>query len=57
MGLAQIPLIFVGCLAITISAGRFLSLTRGAAACVSFLLAPIVSGAVLMTGYADVLNG
>ena len=43
---------------ITISAGRFLGLTRDAAARLSFLLlVPIVLGAVLLKGYTDVLKG
>ena len=43
---------------ITISAGRFLGLTRDAAARLSFLLlVPIVLGAVLLKGYSDVING
>lgn len=43
---------------ITISAGRFLGLTRDAAARLSFLLlVPIVLGAVLLKGYTDVLHG
>ena len=43
---------------ITISAGRFLGLTRDAAARLSFLLlVPIVLGAVLFKGYTDVING
>jgi undecaprenyl-diphosphatase len=43
---------------ITISAGRFLGLTRDAAARLSFLLlVPIVLGAVVLKGYADVLKG
>ena len=43
---------------ITISAGRFLGLTRDAAARLSFLLlVPIVLGAVLLKGYTDVIKG
>jgi undecaprenyl-diphosphatase len=43
---------------ITISAGRFLGLTRDAAARLSFLLlVPITLGAVLLKGYRDVLQG
>jgi undecaprenyl-diphosphatase len=43
---------------ITISAGRFLGLTRDAAARLSFLLlVPIVLGAVVLKGYTDVLKG
>ena len=43
---------------ITISAGRFLGLTRDAAARLSFLLlVPIVLGAVLLKGYSDVIKG
>ena len=43
---------------ITITAGRFLGLTRDAAARLSFLLlVPIVLGAVLLKGYTDVLKG
>lgn len=43
---------------ITISAGRFLGLTRDAAARLSFLLlVPIVLGAVVLKGYTDVLAG
>jgi undecaprenyl-diphosphatase len=43
---------------ITISAGRFLGLTRDAAARLSFLLlVPITFGAVLLKGYRDVLQG
>jgi len=43
---------------ITISAGRFLGLTRDAAARLSFLLlVPIVLGAVLLKGYTDVIRG
>jgi len=43
---------------ITITAGRFLGLTRDAAARLSFLLlVPIVLGAVLLKGYSDVLAG
>ena len=42
---------------ITISAGRFLGLTRDAAARLSFLLlVPITLGAVLLKGYRDVLR-
>lgn len=43
---------------ITITAGRFLGLTRDAAARLSFLLlVPIVLGAVVLKGYTDVLKG
>ncbi len=43
---------------ITISAGRFLGLTRDAAARLSFLLlVPIVLGAVLFKGYTDIIKG
>jgi len=43
---------------ITITAGRFLGLSRDAAARLSFLLlVPIVLGAVLLKGYKDVLSG
>lgn len=43
---------------VTISAGRFLGLTRDAAARLSFLLlVPIVLGAVVLKGYTDVLKG
>jgi undecaprenyl-diphosphatase len=43
---------------ITISAGRFLGLSRDAAARLSFLLlVPIVLGAVVLKGYTDVLKG
>jgi undecaprenyl-diphosphatase len=43
---------------VTISAARFLGLTRDAAARLSFLLlAPIVLGAVLLKGVTDVLLG
>ena len=43
---------------ITISAGRFLGLSRDAAARLSFLLlVPITLGAVLLKGYTDVLKG
>jgi undecaprenyl-diphosphatase len=43
---------------ITISAGRFLGLTRDAAARLSFLLlVPITLGAVALKGYTDVLRG
>ena len=43
---------------ITITAGRFLGLSRDAAARLSFLLlVPIVLGAVLLKGYTDVLGG
>jgi len=43
---------------ITISAGRFLGLTRDAAARLSFLLlVPIVLGAVVLKGYTDVIKG
>ena len=43
---------------ITITAGRFLGLTRDAAARLSFLLlVPIVLGAVILKGYTDVLHG
>jgi undecaprenyl-diphosphatase len=43
---------------ITITAGRFLGLTRDGAARLSFLLlVPIVLGAVLLKGYTDVLKG
>src|SRR4051794_7139599 len=43
---------------ITISAGRFLGLTRDAAARLSFLLlVPIVLGAVLLKSYTDVIKG
>ena len=43
---------------ITISAGRFLGLSRDAAARLSFLLlVPITFGAVLLKGYSDVLKG
>jgi len=43
---------------ITITAGRFLGLTRDAAARLSFLLlVPIVLGAVLLKGYTDVIGG
>ncbi len=43
---------------ITISAGRYLGLTRDAAARLSFLLlVPITLGAVLLKGYRDVLQG
>lgn len=43
---------------ITISAGRFLGLTRDAAARLSFLLlVPITFGAVALKGYTDVLRG
>ena len=43
---------------ITISAGRFLGLTRDAAARLSFLLlVPIVLGAVLLKGYTDIIKG
>ncbi len=43
---------------ITISAGRFLGLTRNSAARLSFLLlVPITLGAVVLKGYTDVLRG
>jgi undecaprenyl-diphosphatase len=43
---------------ITITAGRFLGLTRDAAARLSFLLlVPIVLGAVLLKSYTDVIKG
>jgi undecaprenyl-diphosphatase len=43
---------------VTISAGRFLGLTREAAARLSFLLLiPIVLGAVLLRGWTDVVRG
>ncbi len=43
---------------VTISAGRFLGLTRDAAARLSFLLlVPITLGAVLLKGYSDVIKG
>jgi undecaprenyl-diphosphatase len=43
---------------ITITAGRFLGLTRDAAARLSFLLlVPIVLGAVVLKGYTDMLKG
>jgi undecaprenyl-diphosphatase len=43
---------------ITISAGRFLGLTREAAARLSFLLLiPIVLGAVLLRGWTDLMRG
>jgi undecaprenyl-diphosphatase len=43
---------------ITITAGRFLGLTRDAAARLSFLLlVPIVLGAVLLKTYSDVISG
>ena len=43
---------------VTISAGRFLGLTRDAAARLSFLLlVPIVLGAVLLKGLKDVVFG
>lgn len=43
---------------ITITAGRFLGLTRDAAARISFLLlVPIVLGAVVLKGYSDVIKG
>jgi undecaprenyl-diphosphatase len=43
---------------VTITAGRFLGLTRDAAARLSFLLlVPIVLGAVVLKGYTDVLKG
>jgi undecaprenyl-diphosphatase len=43
---------------ITITAGRFLGLTREAAARFSFLLlVPIVLGAVLLKGWTDVVRG